>query len=167
MAMDVPIELVERMGWLRLYSIDFNTAGHTLRYMRRYRRKDVRYCLLRDFAVTYYRPFSGNHGPDKRAKKDRLGLDIVPAKFQPLHHELKVLRNERFAHTDMGHYNPRFSQWKHTTGIEFPMSFKGFDYDTLDRRTSELEGLVNAVDAELDKRICAVETQIEALMSVK
>lgn len=164
MAVDVPDELVEKMAWLRLYSIDFNTAGHTLCYMKRYRRKDVRFCLLRDFAVTYCRPFSGNQGTDKRAKKNRLELDIVPSRYHALHRELRTLRNERFAHTDMGHYNPRFSQRKHTNGISFPMSFKGFDYDTLDRRVSELQAMLKAVESELDKRICAIETQIEAIL---
>ncbi len=37
-----------------------NTAAHTVKTLRRYKRADVQVALLRDIAVTYARPFSGN-----------------------------------------------------------------------------------------------------------
>ena len=66
----------ELYHFLKLYSVDFYSAKHIRQVLKRYRRKDVRYCILRDLIVTYCRPFSGNKG-DKIANH-KLTIQVVP-----------------------------------------------------------------------------------------
>ena len=53
---------MERYYFYRLYVIDFDAAKHTFEVLRRYKRNDIRFYLLRDLVMCYSRPFSGNKG---------------------------------------------------------------------------------------------------------
>lgn len=153
----------EQYHFLRLYSIDFDTAKHILRVLKRYRRKDVRYCILRDLIVTYCRPFSGNKG-DKMTKHT-LTAKVVPKELRPLHNELLNIRNQLFAHTDYTYRQPKVINWSTDTYKWFPMQFRGFDYDKLDKRVPEILKLVQSVESNLQTRIDKIEDNIEQAAS--
>ena len=122
-------------------------AKHILRVLKRYHRKDVRYCLLRDLVVTYCRPFSGNKGDE--ISKHALTKKVVPKDLRRLHDELLNLRNQLFAHTDCTYRRPKVVNWSTDSHKWFPMSFRGFDYNKLDGRVSEIHQLVTAVEKNL------------------
>jgi|GEM_PF-4098680 len=67
---------IEKYYFYRLYSIDLDSTKYSLRVLKRYRRKDVRHCLLRDVVVSYVRPFSGNKG--QVIPKHKLTKKVVP-----------------------------------------------------------------------------------------
>ena len=148
----------EEWGFLRLYSSDLNTVRHTLRMLRRYRRKDVRYAILRDVIVTYARPFSGNKG--ERRSRHKLTRRYVAKKLRPLHDELLAIRNQLFAHTDFTYYRPKFADWSTPENPWFPMSFRGFDYEGLDKRVEEIEALVEDTEQRIDKKIEKIERRL-------
>jgi hypothetical protein len=135
----------EKYCFFRLYSIDLDTALHTIRVMRRYKRQDVLVPLLRDVAVTYARPFSVNRG--KEISKHQISSKShVPKPNRPLHDELVRLRMEQFAHTDLQYYRPRVAKFSGRTKPWYPMSFKGYDYAGLLGRIAEIEELIVAVE---------------------
>jgi hypothetical protein len=146
---------IEEYYFYRLYSIDLDSTKHSLRVIQRYRRKDVRYCLLRDIIVSYARPFSGNKGQD--ISKHTLTRRVVPKRLWPLHDELINLRNELFAHTDYTYRRPKVVNWSTASRKWFPMSFRGYDYNKLDSRVSEIESLVKAVEENLQAKIDEIE----------
>lgn len=148
----------EQYYFLKLYSVDLGMVKHILRVLRRYRRKDVRYCLLRDMVVSYCRPFSGNKGD--KILKHKLNKKVVPKDRRPLHDELVNLRNRLFAHTDYTYRQPRVVNCSTETYKCFPMQFRGFDYNKLDMRVSEIEMLVQAVVKNLQARIEKIEDKI-------
>ena len=154
----------EQYHFYRLYSIDFDTANHILRVLKRYRRKDVRYCILRDLIVTYCRPFSGSKG--EKIATHTLTTKVVPKKLRPLHNELLDMRNRLFAHTDYTYRQPKAINWSTDTHKWFPMQFRGFDYNKLDTRVSEISELVQAVERNLQSRIDKIEDNIEHPASV-
>ncbi|BEQ15764.1 hypothetical protein [Desulfoferula mesophila] len=139
----------------KVYTIDFDTALRTLRVLSRYRKNDVRYCLLRDIVITYCRPFSKNKGSNfhnsLRSKK------FVPQIFLPFHTELMAVRNQLFAHTDLTYYRPQVVNWSTPGQIRFPMAFKGYDYAKLNARVSEIKKLVNSVAQKLQNEIDQME----------
>lgn len=98
----------------RLYSVDLDSARYSLRMLRRYRRSDIRFCILRDLIVSYARPFSGNKGPT--GGEHSLSVKYVPTKHRPLHSELIDLRRQVFAHTDFTYHDPRLSKWDTAQG---------------------------------------------------
>lgn len=146
---------MEQYYFYRLYSIDLDTAKHILRVIKRYRRKDVRYCLLRDLVVSYSRPFSGNKGKEMRSHV--LTKKVVPKELRPLHTELLELRNQLFAHTDYTYRRPKVANWSTDSHKWFPMSFRGYDYNKLDIRLSEIENLLMAVEKNLQAKIDKIE----------
>jgi hypothetical protein len=149
----------EQYHFLRLYSIDLDTAKHILRVLKRYRRKDVRYCILRDLIVSYCRPFSSNKG--REIRKHALTKKVVPRELRPLHDELIDLRNQLFAHTDYTYRMPKVLNWSTESYRWFPMQFRGYDYNRLDKRVSEITKLVQAVQGNLQARIDRIEENIE------
>jgi hypothetical protein len=149
----------EQYHFLKLYSVDFDSAKHILQVLKRYRRKDVRYCILRDLIVTYCRPFSGNKG-DKIANH-KLTIQVVPRELRPLHNELLDFRNQLFAHTDYTYRQPKVVNWSTDTYKWFPMAFRGFDYGKLDNRVSEISNLIQSVEMNLQARINKIEESIE------
>ena len=146
---------MEQYNFYRLYSIDLDNTKHILRILKRYRRKDVRYCLLRDIVVSYCRPFSGNKG--KKISTHTLNKKVVPKELRILHDELVEIRNQLFAHTDYTYRQPKVANWSTDSQKWFPMSFRGYDYNKLDKRIPEIYELVVAVEKNLQAKIDKIE----------
>jgi len=148
--------MIEKYYFYRLYSIDLDTVKHSLCIIKRYRRKDVRYCLLRDIVVSYSRPFSGNKGvawKNHTLKKK----EVVPKHLRTLHDDLFNARNQLFAHTDFTYRRPKVAKWRMLGRKWFPMAFRGYDYDKLDARVTEIETLVKSVAENLQTEINKME----------
>lgn len=150
---------MEKYYFYRLYSIDLDSTMHALRVLKRYRRKDVRNCLLRDIVVSYSRPFSGNKGED--IPMHILTKRIVPKKLRSLHDELINLRNQLFAHTDYTYRRPKVANWSTPEHKWFPMSFRGYDYNKLESRVSEIEELVKSVETNLQSEIDKIHDKFQ------
>lgn len=140
---------------LRLYSVDLSDVQHSLRVLRRYRRDDVRWCILRELIVAYARPFSVNR--DELRRKHILGRGVVPKALREFHDYLLGLRNKIIAHTDFARRRPRVSRWTTPSGTAFPMTFWALDYRRLDGRVGEIEELVRAVEDNLNATIAEIE----------
>jgi hypothetical protein len=149
----------EKYCFLRLYAIDLDTALHTIKVLRRYKRADVQYPLLRDIAVTYARPFSGNEG-NHISKHHLSSRDHVPKNMRSLHAELLRLRMEQFAHTDMKFYRPKVAKFPGKGKPWFPMSFRGYDYGALLSRVAEIEELVRAVEGSIQSGLATYEAAL-------
>ena len=149
---------IEKYYFYRLYSIDLDSTKHSLCVLKRYRRKDVRHCLLRDIVVSYARPFSGNKGQD--IPKHKLTKKVVPRNLRQLHDDLIKLRNQLFAHTDYTYRRPKVANWSTASQKWFPMSFRSYDYAKLDSRVSEIESLVKVVEENLQAEIDKIEEKI-------
>ncbi|MBM1189342.1 hypothetical protein [Pseudomonas weihenstephanensis] len=144
---------IENYYFHRMYSIDLDTALHTLQTLKRYKRLDVRYALLRDLTVSYARPFSVNKG---KLAKHTLGVKkYVPKEMVPLHEELVRLRMQQFAHTDLNYYNPKASS---LGAGPLGMMFRGFDYAALLAKLPEIEALIWAVEGSVHARIVEYES---------
>lgn len=137
--------------FLRLYSIDLQIARQTLALLRRYRRIDVRYALLRDAVVAYARPFSGNRDPS--GKSHRLPRQLVPKAHRPLHDDLLNLRNQLFAHTDFAARRPTVMRWRTDKGFRYPLGFANPPYEEWLRRAQSIILLVQAVESSLGAKI--------------
>jgi hypothetical protein len=146
---------LEHYYFYKLYSVDFDSVKNCFKILKRYRRKDVRFSLIRDIVVSYARPFSGNQG--ELLSKHRLRKKVVPKEYHPLHKELIDARNQLFAHTDYTYRKPKVANWSTETRRWFPMSFRGYDYSRLDSRISEIESLVESVDEALQRQIYELE----------
>ena len=149
---------MEQYYFYRLYSIDLDDSKHILRVLKRYRRKDVRYCFLRDLVVSYCRPFSGNKG--KKISKHVLIKKVVHKGMRTLHDEMVELRNQLFAHTDYTYRQPKVANWSTDSYKWFPMSFRGYDYNKLNRRIPEISKLVDAVEKNLQAKIDTIEENL-------
>lgn len=141
----------ETYCFLRLYSIDLDMAVKAIPVLRRYKRGDVQIALLRDIAVTYARPFSGNRG--KLIPRHQLPLSHVPKSARTLHKEVIGLRNSQFAHTDLTFHDPKVARLGSKQQPFYPMSFKPFDYRRLLGRLSEVEDLIKAVEGSVNAEI--------------
>lgn len=137
----------EQYKYQRLCEVDFDEALEALRVLRRYRRPDVRYCLLRTIVVTYARPFAVNRGVV--GSRHTLSKLVVPRTQVALHKELIDRRNRLFAHTDFSFRRPQVARLEQRGRVAFPMGFGQLDYPALDRRLGEIERLVRAVLANL------------------
>ncbi len=93
--------------------MDFESALYTLKVLRRYKKKDVRYALIRDVIVTYSRPFTESKGFN--IAKDFCGAKFDDKDMKELHDELLSLRKELFAHTDLTYKNPKVTNWSTDT----------------------------------------------------
>ena len=152
-------KLLEKYKFYRLCSIDFDTTIHSTRILKRYKRLDVRYALLRDITVTYARPFSKNKGklfPSHTLKAN----EFVPREARELHNELIDLRNQSFAHTDIPYYNPKVINWSSPGVNWFPMAFRGSKLENLNKKTDDLLYLVKNVQINLQNMIIAIEDEI-------
>jgi hypothetical protein len=138
----------ENYKFLRLHSIDMNTAIGTLKMLKRYRRDDIKVALLRDISVIYSRPFSGNRG--KTGKNFLSEKKYVPIEYRDLHDKLIDLRNKQFAHTDAIFHDPKFMKWEGDKDVAFLMTFKKFDYLDLLRNLKNIEALINSVETNID-----------------
>jgi len=150
----VTSEELENFCFLRLYSSDLNDCRHLIRMIRRYRRNDVRYALLRDLAVTYSRPFSGN---SKKVKgKHYLPLSYVPAEHNEMHRRLFDLRNFQFAHSSLKFHDTRIAK----LGNIVATSRKSVDFAYLDRSLLEIERLIVSVEANVNEAAAALEARL-------
>lgn len=139
----------------RVYDIDFDSALHALKVLKRYKKNDVRFALLRDVIVTYACPFSSNKSDT--VKSHSLPLKMVPKEQRDLHNELMEVRNQLFAHSDLVFLDPRVANWSRGNNKCFPMSFKGYDYEKLDARVGEIENLIRGVASNLGNEIDRIE----------
>lgn len=138
----------EKYKFLRLHSVDMDTALGALKMLKRYRRDDIKVALLRDITVIYSRPFSANRG--KFGKHLLSENKYVPAEYRDLHERLLDLRNKQFAHTDAIFHDPIFMKWKVDKGVAFPMSLKTFDYLGLLRDIKKIETLIKSVEFNIN-----------------
>lgn len=145
----------EKYCFLRLYAIDLDTALHTIKVLRRYKRADVQYSLLRDIAVTYARPFSGNEGD--KIPNHRLQKKHIPIRLKHLHEELVRLRKEQFAHTDLKFHRPKVAKFPGTAKPWFPMAFRNYNYDNLLSQLSEIEELIRDVERSIQFELATYE----------
>jgi hypothetical protein len=122
--------------------------------IRRYRKTDVRYALLRDLAVTYSRPFSGN---SKKVKgKHSLPPEFVPPKHKKMHQRLFDLRNYQFAHSSMKFHDPKLTK----LGNVVAMSRKSVDFAYLNRSLSDIEQLVTSVESNINEAAAAMQARL-------
>lgn len=148
----------EKYCFLRLHSIDMDTALHTLKLIKRYKRDDIRIALLRDLAVIYARPFSGNRG--EKIPKHTLSEIHVPKSAKTIHKKLLELRNCQLAHADLSFHKPKVLRWRADGGNTYPMSFKAFDYQGLLRQLSPIEALITSVEANISSEVKSYESHI-------
>lgn len=147
--------ILEKYKFLRLYDMDFESALWILKVLSRYKKKDVRYALIRDVIVTYSRPFTESKGFN--ISKDFCGVKFDDPDKKKLHDDLLRLRNELFAHTDLTFRNPKVANWSTDTYKWFPMSVKGFDYKDLESRLPEIKRLVRYVQKQNRLKIAEYE----------
>lgn len=150
-----PENILEKYKFLRLYDMDFESALHTLKVLRRYRKKGVRYALIRDVIVTYGRPFTESRG--FKIDRDFFGIKFDHPDIEKLHNDLLTLRKELFAHTDLTYKNPKVVNWSTETYSWFPMSFKGFDYGTIESKLPEIKRLIEHAQKQVRDRISEYE----------
>ena len=148
-------DIERQYKFYRLYRMDFEQAIHTLKIMKRYKKKDVRFTLLRAFVISYACPFSGNK--DNLNKNHYLEAKFVPKSQSKLHKELLNLRNQLFAHTDLTFFNPKFAKWTTKKQNLFPMSFRGFDYNKLDAKFPKLLKLAKTLLMTIEDEITTIE----------
>lgn len=153
----------EQYKFYRLYDIEFENAIRSLKILKRYKRLDIRYVLLRDISISYTKPFSGNKG-FKMSDHQLKTKGFVPSCFLSLHKELVDLRNKIFAHADLTYRNPKVVNWSSGDRKLFPMSFKGYDYSGLNNRTSDLFTLISTVRDNFRKEIRRIENQEDDLV---
>ena len=144
----------ETYCFLRLYSGDLNDCRHTLRIIRRYRKADVRFALIRDLAVTYSRPFSVNRG--KVIQKHVLKLKHVPSAHRKMHDRLLELRNCQFAHSSLEFHNPKVAK----LGNVFAMSRKSVGFEYLDQSLAEIEALIIAVETSVNDAVLVLQARL-------
>jgi len=141
-----------------MYSIDLETALHSIKVLRRYKRPDVQYALLRDLTITYVRPFSGNTGDQGKQRNHMLTTKKrVPKHLMPLHKELVRLRMQQFAHTDLTYYKPRAVGISFVPSGAYGMTFKGYDYAALLRKLPQIEELIREVEKSVNAEIAVYE----------
>jgi len=152
------LEFNEPYYFLRMYSVDFSTARAGIKVLKRYRRADVQYALLRDLIVAYVRPFSTNKGT--QSKNVLSTKKHVPALMKPLHDELVRARMQQFAHTDLTYYSPTTMAFKGSNGEfhGFGMMFKGYDYAALLGKLPQIEKLICAVESSVNAELAKQET---------
>lgn len=150
--------------FLRLYSIDLQTAGQTLKAMRELKEDDQitdkgRFLgpMLRDVVVTYARPFSGNRRSGNKGPLHRLPETHVPTSSRPLHEEVMRWRKQMVAHTDIDAKDPRVARFGTAEKPWFPMAFRAV---SLMPRLAEIESLVAAVESSVNAKIREIEAAL-------
>lgn len=158
---EITPETDEHYRFLRLYSIDLDTAKHSCNLIKTQDSLDVRFPLLRDLVVTYSRPFSSNRGSVSRTHK--LDVAVIPAEMRPLHDELLSLRDQAFAHTDREFHGPEIGRYPKSEGAAYFMSFRRPAYEGLNARLDEILGLVVSVEASVNEEIRQMELMFDEL----
>lgn len=149
--------------FLRVYSIDLQTAIQSLSALDRCVDPATRMCIIRDIIVTYWRPFAGNRESERKRTKHRLDEvlpNIIPDRHRKLHLELKRLREKLLAHSDLDAYDPKAVKWDVEGGAAFPMSFTAIYYEDLNARISEVRDLVECVEAAINDEIRSIHSTL-------
>ena len=147
-----PENRVEKYAFLRLYDHDLEMSLQTIKVLRRYSRKDVRFPLLRDIIVTYCRPFTSSRGDE--INKDFLSIKPFENKnMQLLHEKLLELRSQLFAHTDLTFKKPSIANWSKGNKKWFPMAFRNFDYEELEKELPNIINLLKYVQEDINVQI--------------
>ena len=149
-SMNVNKEL-EKYKFLRLYDMDFEMALQTISMLKRYKKFDVRFALLRDIVVTYARPFTVSKGFE--INNHIYGIKFESNEMKSLHNELLTLRNQLFAHTDLSYKNPKVGKWTLEHHIVYPMSFKSLDYNGLNTKINNIKELIEYVRNQLKHKL--------------
>jgi hypothetical protein len=150
---------IERYKFYRLSHIDLDSARHALDVHRRYRRLDVRSCLMCAIVVSYARPFSVNRG---ELGKHELSPKLVPSTMRALHRELIDMRMRLFAHTDFSYRRPQLARFPSAGRPIFALGFAQLDYVGLDRRADSIRKLVLGVMDSLATEIARMEDRFES-----
>ena len=150
----------EEYCFYRLYSIDLDTVRHSLRMLKRYRRQDVRHSILRDIVVGYARPFSGNKG--KLFKKYHLSMKSVPSDLRSLHSEMPDVRMRTLAHTDYSFVTPGSQDGQRARGRFSHCRSACMTLENLDKRLTEIERLVKAVESSVNAKVRTIEREVFA-----
>jgi hypothetical protein len=140
---------------LRLFSIDMDGVRHGLRLLRRYRRDDIRFVLIRDVVITYARPFVGSKSPN--GGKYFLATRFVPPAYQRLHDKLLDVRNTLFAHTDLTTHRPQLLRSVGAPRRVLGMSFTNADYHGFLRQVDDIGKLADGVDTTLNAELRRLE----------
>ena len=149
----------EKYYFFRLYLMNFETVLESIRILHRYKRRDIRNCVIRDIVVSYARGFSGNKGTD--IKNHMLTEKFIPKNLLSLHKELIDDRKKLFAHTDYTYYNPKAVNWSTIGQKWFPMSYRAFDYSQIDKQIPQIENLVKSIIKNLQMEIDLMEDKFQ------
>ncbi len=153
-------DYIKQMECYRLFSSDMNDAFHGLKMLRKYKRGDIRYCLIQMVVVSYARPFSSNKvlGEQKKGRYDLKKEIHVPQALWSFHEEVIEMRNQVFAHTDHSFRKPKIANWSNDEqGMFFPMVARGFYYDTVNKKVPEISTLIEAVNNNLNAEITRLQ----------
>lgn len=142
---------LENYCFMRHCSNDLLKARQRLDLVAKQPDREVKGALLESAIVVYARPFSGNRG--KHKKKYRLTRSYVPKDLRALHKELIDLRNEYFAHTDVGRQDSKVMNH----GPMFMMTLKVPDFASLCSRDAEVAKLFQEVESRINTRLEAIE----------
>jgi hypothetical protein len=146
--------------FLRLSRIDFEEARESLALLARYRRRAVRYCILRDVIVTYARPFSRNR--DREGRPHQLKTASVPLEMRRLHHELIRLRDQAFAHSDHEFRRPNVTRIRFAEKNRYFLGFSIPSFDALEQSADEIQELIAHMHKLMETRISSWEGALEA-----
>lgn len=148
----------EHLHFLRLWIMDFDDVIQSIVLLEKVKDKAIRYRLIRDIAVTYSRAFLTSKG--QLIPRHRCRETFVPKDHISLHMELINLRNQRLAHTDFNRFNPKISRWKTRLGWRYQMSFRGLNYEHLEKKIPDIEQLAKRVRESLQNEITSYEEQL-------
>jgi len=152
-----PIE-TEKYCFLRLYQKDLSDASHSLSMLKRFNERDVRQALIRDTAIIYARPFSGNQG--NLVKKHFLSLKHVPKSFRVLHDQLISLRNEHFAHCSLKANQPVLNETDSGFEIVSIMTRAIVNYDAILNCEADIAELIAAVEKSVVTDLLEIHSRI-------
>ncbi len=150
--------------FLRFADADMSQAQIALDHLPKVEGDFLRLCLLKDAAISYCRPFKKSHGVFNKTL--RLDESYIPVHLKDLHTELINLRDQVFAHTDIGVRSPVLHCWTHEPKRIFPIQFKSHSYLQLLGQEQEIRLLFNAVLDLIRDKQAKLEAQFGKVQSV-
>lgn len=145
----------ERYVFYRMATEDFRLAHRSIAMMSRYKRNDILMVLIRDAIVAYARPFSGNKGNYSRNLS--VPKIMVPSDLLDIHRKTMQYRNQVFAHTDIPARDPDLGRWAEGDLIGYPISTRGFHFETFRDHADPLNRLIVEVSSNLVAEIRNIE----------
>lgn len=153
---------IEKYLFHRLSYNDILQAIQSLSVLKRYKKRDVRFALLRDFVVSYARPFVGSKG--FVCNNHKLNESLVPKDSKELHKDIIHIRHKLFAHNDLNFRDPKVVNWSEAGILSFPMSFKGSGYEKLDDHHPDMLKLAEVVLNNIRKEIAKREPRLASIL---